>query len=91
MKKFIVTKNDLLNLYNILQKTYIVTNEQFNETTEKILKSKKLSDDTYTVIPWPESQKYMKKPWFDKEAILDIEMKHGDSAYFIPTKYLNYA
>jgi hypothetical protein len=47
-----------------------------------------IDKDTYTVITWPEVQELMEEPWFREEAILDVEGKFGDSAYFIPTKYL---
>ncbi len=40
-----------------------------------------LIEDTYTLIEWPDSQDYMNKKWFKKEAILS-----EDSSYFIPTK-----
>ena len=43
-------------------------------------------EDSYTLVPWPESQDYMNKKWFRKEAILETEAKFGSSAYFIPTK-----
>ncbi len=36
-------------------------------------------NDIYFLIPYPDVQKYMEEPWFDKEAHL-IE----NSAYFIP-------
>jgi len=44
--------------------------------------------DSYTLVPFPESQAYMTEPWFDEEASLDVAMLAGDSAYFIPTKYV---
>lgn len=42
----------------------------------------------YILVQWPESQQYMEKDWFYKEAILALgsEEKTGDSAYFIPLK-----
>jgi len=47
-----------------------------------------LAEDSYVLIEWPNSQEYMEEDWFDKEAILDVECKFGDSAYFIPLKRL---
>ena len=44
--------------------------------------------DSYSIVPWPDSQEYMIEEWFDKEAILEVEGKFGSSAYFIPNKYL---
>jgi len=47
-----------------------------------------IDTDTYSVVTWPDVQELMEEPWFREEAILDVEGKFGDSAYFIPTKYL---
>lgn len=44
-----------------------------------------LVENTYTYVPWPDSQDYMDEEWFDEEAILDV---NNSSAYFIPTKYV---
>ena len=41
---------------------------------------------TYVVVSWPEIQELMEEDWFEEEAILDVECKFGDSAYFIPLK-----
>ena len=40
----------------------------------------------YIYIPWPQSQELQAKPWFDKEAVLDVDQKvSGTSAsYFVP-------
>jgi len=40
-----------------------------------------LSEDSYILINWPESQDYMEEEWFDEEALLSEE-----SSYFIPLK-----
>jgi hypothetical protein len=45
-----------------------------------------LTANGYVVIQWPESQELMEKEWFKEEAILDVESKFGNSAYFIPIK-----
>lgn len=37
----------------------------------------------YILIPWPDSQEFMEKEWFDGEAIL-----FSNSAYFIPKNRL---
>jgi len=90
MKTFILNSEDIseaLIQMNELQ-LYIPTKEGIIEEIEKYFAAKQLPNNTYTIIPWPESQEYMNKSWFDDEAILDIEMKHGSSAYFIPTKYI---
>jgi hypothetical protein len=46
----------------------------------------RIVDNSYMLITWPESQWYMDRPWFNEEAILDINNEVG-SSYFIPTKY----
>lgn len=56
------------------------------EKTFKI--EEEVEDDTYTLVTWPESQELMDEPWFDEEAILDVDAHFGSSAYFIPTKRL---
>lgn len=45
-----------------------------------------LSENSYILIQWPESQMFMEKEWFTEEAILEVEGKFGNSAYFIPLK-----
>jgi len=40
-------------------------------------------EEDYSLVEWPESQKYMEEPWFDDEAIDNLFM---DGAYFIPLK-----
>lgn len=55
------------------------------EATEDILDC---AIDGYCIIQWPDSQLYMEKEWFQKEAILDVEGIFGSSAYFIPIKRL---
>lgn len=47
-------------------------------------------DSAYIVVAWPESQELMDEEWFDEEAILDVDGKFGDSAYFIPLKRILY-
>ena len=42
--------------------------------------------DTYILVEWPESQELMEEEWFDDEAVLDVDCKFGDSAYFVPLK-----
>lgn len=44
-------------------------------------------DEAYVVVTWPDSQDIMDEPWFEDEAILDVDGKFGDSAYLIPIKY----
>lgn len=43
-----------------------------------------LVENTYVFVGWPDSQEYMDEPWFNDEAVLNIE---GSGDYFIPTKY----
>ena len=43
-------------------------------------------DNAYVVVTWPDVQELMEEEWFDEEAILDVEGKFGDSAYFVPLK-----
>lgn len=44
-------------------------------------------NETYTLVLWPDSQDYMDKKWFRKEAILATSGKEvPHSSYFIPTK-----
>lgn len=38
---------------------------------------------SYILVPWPDSQDFMEKDWFEKEAILSEE-----SSYFIPSHRL---
>ena len=45
-----------------------------------------LLDSAYVVVTWPDVQELMEQEWFDNEAILDVEGKFGDSAYFVPLK-----
>jgi len=50
-----------------------------------------MKDDIYILVQWPESQHYMTFEWFAKEAYLCIsngEQEYFDSAYFIPSKYI---
>jgi hypothetical protein len=44
--------------------------------------------EAYVVVTWPDSQNFMEEPWFEDEAILDVDSKFGDSAYLIPIKYV---
>lgn len=60
--------------------------ENDRETSNNINKFLSLAIDSYILIPWPKSQKYMDEEWFEDEAILDVECKFGSSAYFIPLK-----
>ena len=34
-----------------------------------------LINNSYTLVQWPDSQNYMDKWWFKKEAILDVDGK----------------
>lgn len=43
-----------------------------------------LAEQSYVLIQWSDSQELMDEPWFDEEAILDVEGKFGSSAYFVP-------
>jgi hypothetical protein len=43
-------------------------------------------DSAYVVVTWPDVQELMEEEWFEAEAILDVDCKFGDSAYFIPLK-----
>jgi hypothetical protein len=44
-------------------------------------------NDSYILVPWPESQDFMEEEWFRDEAFLASghEEDTGSSAYFIPT------
>lgn len=55
---------------------------------KKIINDLDTIKSAYVLIQWPESQDYMEEEWFEKEAILDVEGRLGDSAYFIPIKYI---
>lgn len=59
-----------------------INNLDENEAKGMVLR---LIDITYTYVEWPESQNYMEKKWFKKEAILDVEGEIG-SSYLIPTR-----
>ncbi len=48
-------------------------------------RKEKSSNDSYTLVMWPQSQDYMGENWFENEAILEVECKFGLAAYFIPT------
>ena len=43
-------------------------------------------NNVYCYVKWPESQEYMDEPWFEHEAILDV---NNDAAYFIPIERMN--
>lgn len=45
-----------------------------------------MTDYTYVLVLWPESQELMDFEWFDLEASLADFDKFGSSAYFIPQK-----
>lgn len=62
--------------------------EETKESLELVNKFIILAEDSYVLVQWPESQEYMEEEWFDEEAILDVECKFGNSAYFIPLKRL---
>lgn len=73
--------------------------ENFIETIGSALYDANISDqetlqaidtikNSYILVTWPDSQEYMEKDWFEKEAILETEGKFGSSAYFIPIKYI---
>jgi len=57
-----------------------------NESRQAVDNLLSAIEDSYILVKWPESQEYMEKDWFDKEAILETESKFGSSAYFIPLK-----
>lgn len=63
---------------NINMKIKDINNLDENEVKDMLFN---LIKDTYTLVEWPDSQDYMSKKWFKKEAILS-----EDSSYFIPTK-----
>lgn len=50
-----------------------------------------IEDYTYVLVPFPESQEFMEKEWFEQEACLaDYEM-FGRACYFIPqVRWLEY-
>jgi hypothetical protein len=62
--------------------------KEVNNLSEEEAKDMLISmiNNTYTIILWPDSQEYMEKWWWRKEAILDVDCKFGSSAYFVPTK-----
>lgn len=45
--------------------------------------------DKYVLIQWPDSQMLMEEPWFEEEAILELEGRFGPSAYFVPVSRLS--
>lgn len=79
---------DISAIVNILKESIKIYDVDDEELIKKINNFLNLSEDSYIPIPWPESQDYMEEEWFEKEAILDIDGKFGDSAYFIPIKRL---
>ena len=58
------------------------------ETRQMVLNGLDILSESYVIVPWPESQELMEQPWFQEEAVLDVECKFGSSAYFVPAKYL---
>lgn len=62
--------------------------EELTKELEELREFKyRAQENTYVLVMWPESQFYMDYPWFEEEAILDID-NDTPSSYFIPTKYM---
>lgn len=65
--------------------------EDISNTNEriKIIRFLETLSDCYVLLPFPYSQEYMDKDWFDKEAVLieDTE-RYGSGTYMIPLKRL---
>jgi len=59
-----------------------------SDTVNTVNTALDLFRESYILVMWPESQELMEEPWFDDEAVLDVNCKFGSSAYFIPAKYL---
>lgn len=64
--------------------------DKYSSNEEDVKNFLEISEDSYCLVQWPESQEYMKEEWFDEEAILALgsEDKTGSAAYFIPIKRL---
>ncbi len=60
--------------------------EEDKQSEQQVNNFLQTATEAYVLVQWPESQEYMEEDWFDAEAILDIEGRFGDSAYFIPIK-----
>lgn len=78
-----VTMDKQVQFKNKLRK--VVEDEVRNSIQDKL---KVIIKATYTLVTFPECQKYMEEPWFEKEAFLEVEGRTGNSSYFIPTKYI---
>lgn len=68
----------------IIGQKCIDAGEMKNVTLGLLSKFMVLAEQSYVLIQWPDSQDLMEEPWFDEEAILDVEGKFGSSAYFVP-------
>jgi hypothetical protein len=64
----------------------VPAHEEDRQSQQQVNNFLQTAVDAYVLVQWPESQEYMEEDWFDAEAILDVEGKFGDSAYFIPIK-----
>lgn len=63
-------------------------NENDRKAVEEVNNFLDAAKESYILVQWPKSQRYMEEDWFDKEAIFcgGSEEKTGPSAYFIPIK-----
>lgn len=74
---------DIQEIYSEIDK---LSHEELKETMKKVVQATDEfinSDDLYKKVPWPESQDFMDKEWFEDEAVLDIT---DSASYFIPYK-----
>ncbi|MFP4047203.1 MAG: hypothetical protein ACLFT4_05525, partial [Bacteroidales bacterium] len=55
--------------------------EKIEEKKEVVIKE----ENSYILVPWPDVQEYMDKPWFNEEA----ELSQNQSDYFIPKKRIS--
>jgi len=78
-------KSERYTLFDFIQ---AFNSEEISDLGWIAFEEEEVEDDTYTVITWPDVQELMDEPWFDEEAILDVDAHFGSSAYFIPTKRL---
>lgn len=63
--------------------------EQISNLSEAEAKDilEKIIDTSYSIVQWPQSQKYMDEEWFQEETVLDNSENAEPSSYFIPTEY----
>ena len=76
-------KNFELAMEQIGQALFELFETNTPQETKNLLTS---LSEAYVIVQWPESQEFMEEDWFGEEAILDVEGKFGDSAYFVPLK-----